>query len=62
MMFQYFTRPDGKSIAINVDNIISICEVDSGGVMLTLTNGTQSVKETYLETVARLNSSGGCCR
>ena len=60
-MFQYFTRPDGKSIAINVDNIISIEEVDSGS-RLTLTNGTQSVKESYLETVARLNSSGGCCR
>jgi hypothetical protein len=59
MMFVFFNRPDGKSLAINTDHIISVIDGDDG-VILNLTTGSQTVTELYLETVARLNQKGGC--
>jgi uncharacterized protein YlzI (FlbEa/FlbD family) len=62
-MFQFFTRPDGKSIAINTDSVISVTE-SPDGVVLTLTNGNQTIDDNYLEVVAKLNQKTGCgsCR
>jgi hypothetical protein len=63
MAFEFFTRPDGKSISINTDYIISVIE-NGDGVLLNLATGSQTVTEPYLETIARLNQKGGCggCR
>jgi uncharacterized protein YlzI (FlbEa/FlbD family) len=46
-MFQFFTRPDGKSIAINTDSVISVTE-SPDGVVLTLTNGNQTIDEVQV--------------
>jgi hypothetical protein len=56
-MFEYFTELEtGKSVAVNRNNVMYV--LDFGlGPKIVFTNGSYIVvKDSYLETVARLNT------
>jgi hypothetical protein len=56
MMFVYFTDKDSKiSIAVNPNTIYCIKETGYGTTICFLNNVYNTVEESYLETVSRLN-------